>query len=345
MENETKVLVTGVTGFVGAHTAIALLNKGYQVTGSLRSMKRADSIKAAMAPHTDHVENLSFVEADLLNADDWDKATQGMDYVMHVASPFTLEQPDDEMVLIRPAKEGTLNVLKAAEKNGVKRVVQTSSFAAIGYGHINRPAKFDETYWTDVTNKPGTTPYVRSKAIAEKAAWDFVNQPEVKLELAVINPVAILGPVLEKDFGTSAAIVKQMLAGEIPATPRMGFEIVDVRDVAYLHVAAMEKPEAAGNRYLASNGFRWFKDVADLLRKEMPAYKSKLPKFDMPNFMVRLMSYFRPELKGILPELGKTRIADNSKARKELNWNPISPEEAILSTARSLIEHGVIQAR
>ncbi len=235
--------------------------------------------------------------------------------------------------------------MKAAEKNGVKRVVLTSSFAAIAYGHENRPAKFDETYWTNVDNKNGTTAYVRSKAIAEKAAWDYVNQPEVKLELVVINPVGILGPVLEKDFGTSAEIVKQMLGGELPATPKMGFEIVDVRDVAYLHVAAMETPEAAGQRYIAASGFRWFLDLSKAIGNDMPQFKGKLPKFNMPNFVVRLLSNFRPELKGILPELGKLRIADNSKAKKALQWNPISPEEATLATAHSLVKHGVIKAQ
>lgn len=343
METEnTKVLVTGVTGFVGSHTAIALLNKGYQVTGSLRSMKRADSIKTAIAAHTENIDKLDFVEADLLSAADWDKATQGIDYVMHVASPFTLEQPDDENVLIKPAKEGTLNVLQAAEKNGVKRVVLTSSFAAIAYGHDERPDKFDETYWTDVTNKNGTTPYVRSKAIAEKAAWDFVNQPEVKLELAVINPVAILGPVLEKDAGTSAELVRQMMAGEMPAVPKMGFEIVDVRDVAYLHVQAMETKEAAGERFIAANGFMWFSELSDIIGTTMPNYSKKLPKFTMPNWVVNVMSIFRPELKSIKPELGKTRYADNSKAKKRLNWQPIAAKDAVAETARSLVVHGAV---
>jgi len=342
MTTSNKVLVTGITGFLGSHTAIQLLNKGYQVVGSLRNMQRAEEIKSVIAQHTDHIDNLSFIEADLTDSTVWEQATQGVQYVLHIASPFPRELPKREEDLIIPAKNGTLNVLKAAAKNGVKRVVLTSSSGAITYG---KPAgresgTYSETDWTDVTNKKDSTPYFRSKTIAEKAAWDFIDQDDSGLELVTICPGAILGPVLEKDFGTSANIVIKTMDGSTPAIPKIGFDMVDVRSVADLHIRAMEMDAAKGERFVASAGYLSFKDVADILRKQYP--DKKIPKSTLPNFAVRLISNFDKTLKPILLDLGIERRVDNSKAKEILDWEPLSPEEAVRACAKSVVEQGLV---
>jgi dihydroflavonol-4-reductase len=338
-----RVLLTGVTGFLGSHTAIQLLNKGYQVTGTLRSLKRADEIKPVIALHTDAIDNLKFLEADLLDAGVWREATRGADYVQHIASPFprTLPKHDDD--LIKPAREGTLNVLKAAADSNVKRVVVTSSTGAIIYGKNKdqRSGMFNEEHWTDATNYRDTTPYFRSKVLAERAAWDFIEQDTSGMELATVCPGAILGPVLEKDFGTSANIVIKNMNGSVPALPKMGFDIVDVRSVAELLILAMEKPEAANQRFVGSSGFMRLIEVANILRKAYP--NKRIPRRELPNFVVRLFANIDKTLKPVLNDLGVKRQVDHSRAVKLLGWQPIDNEEAILSCAKSVIEIGLVK--
>ncbi|MBR10505.1 MAG: nucleoside-diphosphate sugar epimerase [Rickettsiales bacterium] len=337
-----KVLLTGVTGFLGSHTTIQLLEKGYHVTGTLRNMSRADSMREVIAKHTSKVENLAFAEADLEDESIWLTLCKDKDFVMHIASPFPRKLPKNDDELIRPAKAGVLNVLNASSKLGVKRVVITSSTGAVVYGNSKgKHNEFTESDWTDVSNKKDTTPYFRSKTIAEKAAWDFIEQDNSGLELVTVCPGAILGPVLEQDFGTSANIVIKALDGSSPALPNIGFDMVDVRSVADLHVRAMENALAANQRYIGSSGFSKFSEVADVLRKAYPT--KKVPKVTLPDFMVRLFSNFDKTLKPILIDLSAERRVNHSKAVNELGWKPLSNEEAILSCARSVISHGIVQ--
>jgi dihydroflavonol-4-reductase len=250
--------------------------------------------------------------------------------------------PKHEDDLILPAKKGTLNILEAAAKNGVTRVVLTSSSGAITYGRekSKRSATYTEKDWTDVTNKKDTTPYFRSKTIAEKAAWDFISADNSGLELSTICPGAILGPILEKDFGTSANIVIKTMDGSSPAIPKIGYDVVDVRSAADLHLRAMEMEEASGERFIGAAGYLSFKDVADILREKYP--DRKIPKSQLPNFATRLISNFEKTLKPILIDLDVERKLDSSKARRLLNWQPISPKEAVLACAESLVELNIL---
>ncbi|MEO1053985.1 MAG: aldehyde reductase [Bacteroidota bacterium] len=341
MENK-QVLLTGVTGFLGSHTAIQLLEKGYQVTGTLRSMSRAAEIKAIIAKHTLHIENLNFAEADLNDGSVWMELANGMDYIQHIASPIPRVLPKNDDELIIPAKNGTLSVLKAAAANKVKRVVLTSSSGSIVYGKPKggRSGTFNESHWTDPTNKKDTTPYFRSKVIAEKAAWNFIDNDHSGLELSVVCPGAILGPVLENDFGTSANIVIKAMNGSMPALPNMGFDIVDVRSVADLLILAMEAPEAANQRYVGSSGFMKFKEVADILKQAYP--DRKIPSSILPNFAVRLFSNIDKSLKPVLIDLGVERKVDHSKAKNELGWKPLPNQEAVLSCAQSAVALGLV---
>jgi len=341
MKNK-KVLLTGVTGFLGSHTAIQLLNKGYEVIGTLRNMKRADEIKQIIAKNTDNIDKLYFAEADLMDENIWDDLVSEVQNVIHIASPFPRELPKNEDELIKPAKAGTINILKAASKHGLRRVVLTSSSGAIAYGKekSNRKAMFDENHWTDVTNTKDSTPYFRSKTIAEKAAWDFINNDTSGLELTTICPGAILGPILEKDFGTSANIVIKAMDGSSPAIPKIGFDMVDVRSVADLHIRAMENPEAAGERFVGSAGFLSFKEVASILREKYP--DKKVPKFSLPDFIIRLFSNIDKTIKPILVDLGTERKVNNKKAIKLLGWEPIPAKDAVLACAESAIRLSLV---
>lgn len=334
MENK-KVLLTGVTGFLGSHTTIQLLNKGYHVKGTLRNKERAESIKKIIAKHTTSSDNLTFYEIDLSDSEKkWTDAMKEIDFVVHIASPFPTTLPKNEDDIIVPAKNGTLNVLKSATKAKVKRVVLTSSSGAVVYGE-RKKGTFSEKDWTNIKNLNDTTPYFRSKTIAEKSAWDFIRATPNAPELVTILPGAMLGPILDKnDYGTSANLVKKIMDGSMPAMPKIGFEMADVRAVADAHIKALENPNASGNRYLCTNGYLEFKDIADILREEFP--KNKIPSKTLPNFMVKLFSIFDKETKPILNDLGAKRTIDNSKIIKELNWNPISLQESVKDTAHSL---------
>lgn len=338
-----KVLLTGVTGFLGSHTAIQLLNKGYEVVGTVRNKDRVNSIREIIAKHTTNIGHLYFAVADLNDKDIWLELTKNMDYVQHVASPFPGELPKHENELIVPALQGTLNILEAASVNKVKRVVVVSSVAAVVYGKskIERSKIFNESDWTDENNKEDTTPYFRSKTFAEKAAWKFIKQQHSDLELVTVLPGAILGPILENDFSTSANTVIKILDGSSPALPQIGFDIVDVRSVADLLIKAMELPQAAGNRYIASAGYLTFKEIAHILKQQYP--NRKIPTKVLPNFAARLFSIFEPSLKPILLELGIKRITESNKAKKELDWQPFSPGEAVIACAKSAFENGIVQ--
>lgn len=337
-----RVLVTGASGFVAQHVILQLLAKGYTVRGTLRSMKRADEVRKVLSAFDPRAQNIDFVEADLSSDAGWAEAVKDCTYVQHVASPIPAVLPKDEMVLIRPARDGALRVLKAAKAAGVKRVVMTSSMAAVAYGHGDKRAEVsDETIWSN-PDGPDNTPYTKSKTIAERAAWDYVNGEGKGLELAVINPTGIMGPALSADVSTSLEIPIRLMNGKTPGVPRLGFSLVDVRDVAECQVKAMEIPEAAGERFLATEGFLWFADAAEVLRKKFPAYDAKIPKRKIPDFVLKLMAVFQPIYKQTVTELGRTRKASNAKASRVLGVKFRTAEEALIASAESLIQLKVI---
>ncbi len=342
-----RVLVTGASGFVAQHLILQLLAKGYSVRGTLRSMKRADEVRAVLAKHDPRAKDIELVEADLGSDAGWIEAVKGCEFVQHVASPFPAVHPKDEMELIRPARDGALRVLRAAKAAGVKRVVMTSSMAAIAYGHGDKRAEVsDETMWSD-PNGPDNTPYTKSKTIAERAAWDYVagksHGGEGKgLELAVINPTGILGPALSKDVSTSLEIPIRLMNGKTPGLPRLGFSFVDVRDVAECHVKAMEIPAAAGERFIASEDFVWFSEAAAMVREAFPAYDGKIPKRNVPDWLLKVMAVFQPIYRQTVTELGRTRRANNAKATRVLGVKFRTAKEALLSSAQSLIDLKVV---
>lgn len=341
--DQQKVLLTGVTGFLGSHTAIQLLNNGYKVTGTLRDLSRVDSIKEAIGKYTERLDNLSFAQADLNDDKVWVELTKGIDFVLHVASPFPRELPKHEDDLIIPAKQGTLAILKAAAENKVKRVVMVSSSSAIQYGKTKEELSrtFSEEDWTDVKNLKDTTPYFRSKTIAERAAWDFIKQDKSGMELTTILPGVILGKVLEEDFGTTANIVIKILDKSLPAVPKIGFEIVDVESLSDLLLKAMVAPQAAGNRYIAAAGYLTFKEIAQLLKQHYP--ERKISTRELPNILARFIAIFEASLKPILLELGVTRKLKIDKAVKELHWQPVPVKEAVLACAKSVFEQGIVK--
>lgn len=338
-----KVLVTGATGFIAGHVILQLLEAGHEVRGTARSASSAARLNETLSKYAGRPIAIDLVAANLERDDGWAEAVAGMDFVQHVASPFPSGVPKDPNELIRPATDGALRVLKASRAAGVKRVVMTSSMAAIAYGWgENRPAVLTEEHWSNPDNLKDNTAYTRSKTIAERAAWDYINGEGKGLELAVINPAAVLGPVMSGDLSASLELLTMPLSGKIPAVPRIGFGIVDVRDVAAAQVAAMTVPGAAGERFLVSQPFMWFSDVADVLRDAFPAYAKKLPKGTMPDFMLKIVAVFNPALKQVIPELGRQRQISNEKARTILGWTPRTANEAIIDGAQSLIDAGVV---
>lgn len=344
MAGET-VLVTGGSGFVGAHCLLQLLAADYQVRTTVRSLSSEPKVRALLkAGGADPASKIGFVAADLMSDAGWQQATEGCDYVLHVASPFPAAQPKDENELIVPAREGALRVLRAAHQSGVKRVVLTSSFAAVSYGHEASGQPYAEDSWTNVAG-PGVTPYVKSKTLAERAAWDFIRTDGGGLELAVVNPVAIFGPVLGPDFSTSVEILKQLMSGRLSRLPNVSFGVVDVRDVADLHLRAMVNPAAAGQRFLATSGTMSLRDGANVLKDRLGPDAAGISTKAMPDWLVRLAALVSPQAREIFPQLGHVRGATSEKARRVLGWAPRSAEEAIVATGQSLVGLGLVQAR
>lgn len=340
----STVLVTGGSGFIGSHCILQLLAAGHRVRTTVRNLNREGEVRAMLREGgAEPGDGLSFFAADLENDSGWAEAVAGCDYVQHIASPFPSGIPKHEDDLIVPAREGALRVLRAARDAGVKRVVLTSSFAAVGYGQKPQAAPFDETDWTDL--KGGNmTAYVKSKTIAERAAWDFVAKENGKLELSVVNPVGVLGPILGKDYSTSILLVQRLMDGAMPGCPRLYFGVVDVRDVAGLHILAMTDPAAKGERFLAVAGdFLSIMDIAKVLKARMGAAAGRVPARQIPDWLVRLASLRDPAIRQITPELGKRKNATSEKARRMLGWAPRSSEEAIVATAEGLVRLGLLK--
>jgi nucleoside-diphosphate-sugar epimerase len=334
----TRVLVTGGSGFIGSHCILGLLAAGHRVRTTVRNLQREPEVRA-MLEHRGDDPDLTFHAATLERDDGWREAVDGVEYVLHVASPFPPRSPRLEEELVVPAREGTLRVLRAARAAHVKRVVITSSFAAIGYGHRPQQAPFDETYWSNVDEPVAA--YVKSKTLAERAAWQFIAEEGEGLELVAVNPVAVLGPVLGRDYSTSIEIVERMLSGGMPAAPRLMFGVVDVRDVAALHLKAMSEPAAKGERFLAAAGdFMWLLDIARVLRARLGIDARRVPTRTLPDWVLRLTAMVSPTVRELLPELGKTKNASHDRAVRLLGWAPRSNEDAIVATAESLLRLG-----
>jgi nucleoside-diphosphate-sugar epimerase len=343
----STVLVTGGSGFIGGHAILQLLAAGHQVRTTVRNLNREAGVRAVLQQNGARLDagkrdQLRFFAADLEKDAGWAEAVSGCDYALHVASPFPATMPRHENELIVPAREGALRVLRAARDAGVKRLVMTSSFAAIGYGHQPQSGPFTETDWTDVNGK-GLAAYTKSKTLAERAAWNFIDREGRTLELAVVNPVAVFGPVHSADYASSIIIVKRLLDGSLPGVPRIYFGAVDVRDVVDLHLRCMTNPAAKGERFLAVAGnFLSLLDIANILRTRLGAAAKKVPTRQLPDFLVRLVGVFDGEVGQVVPELGKQKNATSEKARRVLGWTPRSREEAIVATAESLQRLGLL---
>lgn len=335
------VLVTGGTGFIAQHCILALLQAGYRVRTTIRTPSREEEVRAYLKTGGGEAgDRLSFAITDLGADAGWAEAAAGCAFVMHGASPT----PSGDQVRledwVRPAVDGNLRVLRAARDAGAKRVVLTSAFGAVGMGHGPMSRPFDETDWTELNDK--VAPYQQSKTLSERAAWDFVAKEGGGLELSAVNPTAVLGPALGPDFSHSIRLIKNLLDGG-PGCPKVNSGYVDVRDVADLHLRAMTDPAANGERFIAIAGESlWMVEVARVLRQRMGAAAGKVPTKEIPNTVVRLAAAANPAMKGLLPFLGLNMNATSAKAIRLLGWAPRPAEEAIVATAKSLVELGLV---
>jgi dihydroflavonol-4-reductase len=336
---EGTVLVTGGSGYLGGWCLVELLRRGYGVRTTVRDLSREPEVHEMVAGEIETEDRLAVFEADLSDDDGWDVAIEGCDYVLHVASPFPASAPKDPDELIVPARDGTLRVLRAALKAGVRRVVVTSSSATVADAPEPRPWPLTEAVWTDVAR---ARPYVQSKVLAEQAAWDFMLDQGASERLATVLPSAMIGPVLSSDLSYSVQSVERLLNRSMPGIPRLGFAFVDVRDVADLHVRAMKAREAGGERFLGTGPSLWLSDVARILRERLGSDADRVPTRRVPNFMVRAAARFDPELRQIVGGLGKRSEFSNEKARTQLGWSPRPIEDTIVECAQSLLRLGVV---
>lgn len=344
-EPSETVLVTGGTGFLGGWCIAELLDRGYSVRTTVRDAGREDAVRSALAAAgADPGERLSVVVAELRSDAGWPEAVAGCAYVLHVASPFPPQQPKDPDELIAPARDGSLRVLKAALEAGVQRVVLTSSVAAIrGRRSGGEAEPFTEADWTD-GGDPAKSPYVRSKAIAERAAWDYVAAEGASERLATVCPGAIIGPALSDDTSFSLQLIERLMNG-VPASPRLGYSLVDVRDVAAMEIAAMTDPAAGGERFIAADRFMWMAEIAAVLRDRLGPAAAKVPTRQAPDLMIRAMALFDSSVRSITSDLGQRSDFSSQKAREKLGWSPRPVEDSIAETAQSLIDHGVVAAK
>jgi len=336
MMDKELVLVTGGSGFIAVHIIIKLMNGGYRVRATLRTISRQDEVKSMLAKGgvTDYA-NLEFIQTDLTSDRNWMEAAAGATYVIHVASPTPATRPDDGDEMVKMAVDGTLRVMKAAKAAGVKRVVLTSASGSVLAGHKSHPQIFTEEDWTDLSSNIDA--YQRSKTMAELAAWDFAKSEN--MELSAINPVAVMGPVLGQDYSHSNQIIRAMLSGKMPFLLKCGFDCVDARDVADLHLLAMTHPEAAGERFLATTGENLtYKEEAQILQRRLGSAAKKVSTKEMPDYIVKFLALFIKDLRMPATFLGQNTACSNAKAKKMLGWQPRSAEEAILATAKSMVE-------
>jgi dihydroflavonol-4-reductase len=336
---QTKtVLVTGGSGYLGSWCVIELLRRGYEVRTTVRDLAREPEVRAAISREVGPGDRLTVLAADLLEDAGWVEAVQGCDYVLHVASPFPPQQPKDPDELIVPARDGTLRVLRESLDAGVERIVVTSSVAAVTGGGRPVSGPLTEANWSDPDN-PKMTSYARSKTIAELAAWDFMKERGATEKLAVVNPGAIIGPVLSEDRSFSLQAIERLLGG-MPGVPRIGFSFVDVRDVADLEIRAMTDPAAGGERFIAVEGFMWMSEVATVLRERLGEDAAKVPTRSVPNLVVRAMALVDPSVRSIIGQLGKRTVLSSEKAKAQLDWSPRPLEDMIAECGRSLSANG-----
>jgi nucleoside-diphosphate-sugar epimerase len=341
---QKRVLVTGGSGFIAGHCILQLLEQGYLVRTTIRSLNREATVRSVLADAGMlNGDALTFVEADLMDDAGWPAAVADMDFVLHVASPVRPGLVDNADDLIIPAREGTLRVLRAARDAGVARVVLTSAFHAVGWGHPHDDRVFTEADWT-VVGSPEVDAYGASKTLAERAAWEFVRSEGGSTELVTMLPVAVMGPALGQDVSGSNMLVKRILDGDIPGFPDLYFPVVDVRDVAAAHILAMTEKRAAGERFLIANGPAIaMKDLGAWIRADLGAAAPHVPKRAIPSAVVRAGALFNPEMRHILPELGYVRRPSNAKARHVLGWQPRPSHNAVIAAARSLVTKGLVK--
>ncbi|SDC97204.1 SDR family oxidoreductase [Glycomyces harbinensis] len=341
--NQRRVLVTGGSGFIAGHCILQLLERGYRVRATVRSPDREPAVRAVLRDAgMVNGEALEFAAVDLLRDAGWAEAVSGCDFVLHVASPVRPGRVANEDDLIVPAREGTLRVLRAARDGGVRRVVLTSAFHAAGWGHPRTDRVFTEDDWT-VLDGPGVDAYSRSKTLAERAAWDVIAAEGGSTELAAILPVAVMGPVLGTAVSGANHVVQRLLAGQVPAYPNLWFPIVDVRDVAGAHLAAMTAPAAAGQRFLVSSGPAIpMRQIGALLKTHLGDAAKRVPSRSIPSAAVRIAARFSPRFRTVVPDLDYARKIDNGKARRVLDWEPRPSEDAVVAAAESMIAKSLV---
>lgn len=342
---EQRVLVTGGSGFIAGHCIVQLLEQGYLVRTTLRSLAREAAVRAVLNDAgMVHGENLSFVAADLTSDAGWDQAASDVDFVLHVASPVQPGHVANENDLIIPAREGALRVLRAARQAKVKRVVLTSAFHAVSWGHPHDGHTFTENDWT-VLDGPGVDAYGKSKTLAERAAWDYMAAEGAPMELTTTLPVAVMGPVMGKDISGSNHLIQTMLEGKMPGFPHLYFPVVDVRDVAAAHILAMKSPAAAGERFLLSSGPAMpMKEIGAIIKARLGDAAKRVPTRSIPSFVLRMAAVFAAPVRTIVADLDYAKPISNDKARRVLGWQPRSSAEAIVAAAESMVKKGLIKA-
>lgn len=339
----SQILVTGGSGFLAGRLILDLLETGQDVRATVRGPAGEAKLREMIRAGAADSSRLSVSFADLERDAGWTEAAAGCEFVFHVASPFPAGVPKHENDLIIPARDGTLRVLRAARSAGVRRVVLTSSFAAVAYGRKSQRAPFDESSWADLSGD--LSAYAKSKTIAERAAWDFINKEGAGLELSVINPVGILGPLLTPNYSASILLVKRLLDGSAPGCPRLWFGLVDIRDLAGIHILAMTHPAARGERFIATAGpFHSMVEIARILKSHLGAAAAKVPTREVPDWLIRIASLFDASLRQIRPQLGVYKNASSDKARRLLAWSPRPASDAILATADSLLRLNLVNS-
>ncbi len=344
MTSRGTVVVTGASGYIAKHIVHQLLDAGYSVRGTVRTAARGQEITDAVRPILVEADNLDerlrFVELDLTRDEGWGEAMAGADFLLHTASPFPMVQPKDEAAVIRPAVDGTLRALKAARDAGIKRVVMTSSVVAV----VNRKLEpgrevYDERDWTDIDD-PRAAPYAKSKTLAEKAAWEFVEAQAPDIQFTVINPGFVVGPPLDNNFGTSIEVIQRALRAKDPMLPNVGFQTVDVRDIALMHVRALETPEAIGKRIIGFDRFLWFVDITRTLKQAYP--NRRFATRTAPYLLIRVLALFDPAVRAILPNLGRRAVVSNERARSVLGIEFRDARDGIKDAADYLLKHSLV---